>query len=131
MSYPNQKMVLYMTDAVDAKRKRMVDVDAVYKAASTLGKPGIRMWLWMVCENKSGYRGWLYRGNVCRAFELTPKMYAQGVKELIDNGYLVPILDVEGVSGCDVFDNHGNRSDSDWVFIPGGIDGFEDRVSEH
>ena len=91
MSVPNQKIVQI---ARRTKRDKdnlyaMTNLEALQQAIKTLKGSGLKMWLYLN-KNQDNYRFELSR-QACAEWGIKKDSYYDGIRNLIDNGYLRPI----------------------------------------
>ena len=93
MSVPNQKIVQI---ARRTKRDKdnlyaMTNLEALQQAMNTLKGSGLKMWLYLN-KNQDNYRFELSR-QACEEWGIKKDSYYEGIRNLIDNGYLRQIRD--------------------------------------
>ena len=93
MSVPNQKIVQI---ARRTKRDKdnlyaMTNLEALQQAMNTLKGSGLKMWLYLN-KNQDNYRFDLSR-QACEEWGIKKDSYYEGIRNLIDNGYLRQIRD--------------------------------------
>ena len=93
MSVPNQKIVQI---ARRTKRDKdnlyaMINLEALQQAMNTLKGSGLKMWLYLN-KNQDNYRFDLSR-QACDEWGIKKDSYYEGIRNLIDNGYLRQIRD--------------------------------------
>ena len=91
MSVPNQKIVHI---ARRTKRDKdnlyaMTNLEALQQAMKTLKGSGLKMWLYLN-KNQDNYRFELSR-QACADWGIKKDSYYDGIRNLIDNGYLRPV----------------------------------------
>ena len=91
MSVPNQKIVQI---ARRTKRDKdnlyaMTNLEALQQVMTTLKGSGLKMWLYLN-KNQDNYRFELSR-QACEEWGIKKDSYYDGIRKLIDNGYLRPM----------------------------------------
>ena len=91
MTYPNQKEVQVAERAPRDGRHlySMNNLDALRQAMNCLKGSGLKMWLYLN-KNQDNYRFELSR-KACEEWGIKKDSYYDGIRNLIDHGYLRPI----------------------------------------
>ena len=69
-----------------------LNIDAISIAMEVLKDSTFKIWLYMA-KNQNDFTYPLYMVNVCKFCNISESTYHRGIKELIDNHYLVPTDD--------------------------------------